>query len=83
MKSAVVEGRVDGNIKVSDKDELKQSAQIFGDLQAKTLVVEKGVVFVGNCNVNPEGTKIECQSYKEEIKGGIKEEIRHNRLVNV
>ncbi len=83
VKSAVVEGRVDGNIKVSDKVELKQSAQIFGDLQAKTLVVEQGVVFVGNCNVNPEGTKIECQSYKEEIKGGIKEEIRHNRLVNV
>jgi hypothetical protein len=53
--------------------------------------VEQGVVFVGNCNVNPEGTKIESQSYKEEIKeeikggikGGRKEEIRHNRLVNV
>jgi cytoskeletal protein CcmA (bactofilin family) len=83
VKSAVVEGRVDGNIRASDKIELKQSAQIFGDLQAKTLVVEQGVVFVGNCNVNPEGTKIESQSYKEKIKGGIKEEIKHNRLANV
>ncbi len=87
VKSAVVEGRVDGNIRASDKVELKQSAQIFGDVQAKTLVVEQGVVFVGNCNVNPEGAKIESQSYKaeikEEIKGGIKEEIKHNRLVNV
>jgi hypothetical protein len=45
--------------------------------------MEKGVVFVGKCNVNPEGTKIESQSYKEEIKGGIKEEIKVNRLVNV
>ncbi len=83
VKSAVVEGRVEGNIRASEKVELKQSAHIFGDLQAKTLIVEQGVIFVGNCNVNPEGTKIEGQSYKEEIKGGIKEEIKQNRLVNV
>ncbi len=79
VKSAVVEGRVDGNIRASDNIELKQSAHIIGDLQAKTLVMEKGVVFVGKCNVNPEGTKIEGQSYKE----GIKEEIKANRLENV
>ncbi len=79
VRSAVIEGRVNGNIKASDNIELKQSAHFIGDLQAKTLVMEKGVVFVGKCNVNPEGTKIESQSYKE----GIKEEIKVNRLVNV
>ncbi len=79
VKSAVVEGRVDGNIRATDKVELKQSAQIFGDVQAKTLIVEQGIIFVGNCNVNPEGAKIEGQSYKEEIK----EDIKVNRLVNV
>jgi cytoskeletal protein CcmA (bactofilin family) len=83
VKSAVVEGRVDGNIRATDKVELKQSAQIFSDVQAKTLIVEQGIIFVGNCNVNPEGAKIEGQSYKEEIKGGIKEDIKVNRLVNV
>ncbi len=83
VRSAVIEGRVDGNIKASDKVELKQKAHLIGDLQAKALVIEEGVVFVGKCNVNPEGTKMESQSYKEEIKGGIKEEIKVNRLVNV
>ncbi len=76
VKSAIVEGRVDGNIKASDKVELKQKAHLTGDLQAKTLVIEEGVVFVGQCNVNPEGTKIESQSYKK----GIKEEIKDQRL---
>ncbi|MEE9606035.1 MAG: polymer-forming cytoskeletal protein, partial [Candidatus Scalindua sp.] len=76
VKSAVIEGRVDGNIKASDKVELKQKAHLIGDLQAKILVIEEGVVFVGQCNVNPEGTKIESQSYKE----GIKEEIKEHRL---
>jgi cytoskeletal protein CcmA (bactofilin family) len=83
VRSAIVEGRVDGNIKASDRVELKQNAHLIGDLQAKTLVVEKGVVFVGKCNVNPEGTKIESQSYKEEIKEEVKEEIKTNRLINV
>ncbi len=68
VRSAVIEGRVDGNIKASDKVELKQKAHIIGDIQAKTLVLEEGVTFVGQCNVNPEGTKIESQGYKKENK---------------
>ena len=68
VRSAVIEGKVDGNIKASDKVELKQNAHLIGDLQAKTLVLEEGVTFVGQCNVNPEGTKIESQGYKEKNK---------------
>ncbi len=64
VKNAVIEGRVEGNITATEKLEFKQKAQLIGDLQAKTLVIEEGVVFVGNCNVNPEGTKIESQNLK-------------------
>ncbi len=74
VRSAVVEGRFDGNIKASDKIKLKQNAHLIGDLQTKALVIEEGVVLIGQCNVNPEGTKIESQSYKEGIKGEIKEQ---------
>jgi len=52
-KSAIIEGRVDGKITASDKVVLKQKAHLIGDLQAKTLVIEEGVVFVGRCNVKP------------------------------
>ncbi len=76
VRSAVIEGRMDGNIKASDKVELKQKAHLTGDLQAKTLIIEEGVVFIGQCNVNPEGVKAESQSYKE----GIKEKIKAQRL---
>ncbi len=87
VRSAVIEGRVDGNIKVSDRVELKQDAHFIGDLQAKTLVMEKGVVFVGKCNINPEGVKTESHSYKKVINGKTKEErveeIIFNRFINV
>ncbi|MEE9260106.1 MAG: polymer-forming cytoskeletal protein [Candidatus Scalindua sediminis] len=76
VRSAVIEGRVNGNIKASDKVEFKQKAQLIGDLQAKSLVIEEGVVFVGKCNVNPEGVKTEGQGYKE----GIKEEIKDKKF---
>ncbi|MBT5306674.1 MAG: polymer-forming cytoskeletal protein [Candidatus Scalindua sp.] len=56
-KSAVIDGRVDGEIIASDKVVLKQKAHLIGDLQAKHLVIEEGVVFVGRCNVNPKGVK--------------------------
>lgn len=52
-KSVIIEGRVEGTITASDKVVLKKKAHFIGDLQAKTLVVEEGVVFVGRCNVKP------------------------------
>ncbi len=52
-KSAIIEGRVKGKITASGKVVLKKKAHLIGDLQAKTLVIEEGVVFVGRCNVKP------------------------------
>ncbi|MBC8549985.1 MAG: polymer-forming cytoskeletal protein [Candidatus Brocadiales bacterium] len=65
-KSAVIDGRVDGNIIASNKVVLKQKAHLTGNLQAKTLVIEKGVVFIGRCNVNPEGAKIDNVVMKDQ-----------------
>ncbi len=59
VRSAVIEGRVDGKIIASDKVELKQKSHIIGDLQTKILVVEEGVVLIGKCNVKPDGVILE------------------------
>jgi cytoskeletal protein CcmA (bactofilin family) len=67
-KSAVIDGRVDGEIIASDKVVLKQKAHLIGDLQAKHLVIEEGVVFVGRCNVNPKGVKSDNFAKKGEPK---------------
>jgi len=64
VKNASIEGRLDGNLVAAEKVELKHKAQLLGDLQARTLVIEEGVVFVGQCNVNPDGTKFEKQNMK-------------------
>ena len=58
VKNAVIEGRVDGNVTAEDRIELKNNAQLIGDLTAKTLSIEEGVLFVGQCNVNPKGIQM-------------------------
>lgn len=65
VKNAVIEGRMDGNVTATEKVELKEKAHLVGDLKARTLVIEEGVVFVGNCNVNPDGFKTENTNFKE------------------
>jgi cytoskeletal protein CcmA (bactofilin family) len=53
VRCAIIEGRVEGDITASDKVEIRQKAQINGNLQAKELVIEEGVIFTGNCKVHP------------------------------
>ena len=55
----IVEGKIHGNIQASEKVDLRESAQLFGDIKANKLVIAEGVSFVGNCNVNPNNEKVE------------------------
>src|SRR5438067_13476740 len=41
-RSAILLGRVNGNITVEDRCELKSNAQLYGDLKAARLVIEEG-----------------------------------------
>jgi cytoskeletal protein CcmA (bactofilin family) len=50
-KNAVVSGSVKGNIHATEKVELQAKANITGDLVTKSLVIEQGAVFHGNCNM--------------------------------
>ena len=49
--TVVVYGKVHGNITVIDRVELKASAEVVGDIKAKTLVIEAGAIFVGKSTV--------------------------------
>ena len=70
VKNAIVEGQVDGNIIASERVELRKNAKLMGDLQAKTLVIDEGVIFVGKCSVHPEGFKAEKIKMNEDKTAG-------------
>ena len=59
--TAEIEGKVKGNIEVSDLLILKPSAVINGDILTNKLVLEPGVTFNGSCQMghlaNPKGPR--------------------------
>lgn len=55
----IVEGKIHGNVQAQEKIDLRQSAQLFGDIKANKLIIAEGVSFVGNCDVNPTNEKID------------------------
>jgi cytoskeletal protein CcmA (bactofilin family) len=52
-KSVSVLGKVNGNITVEERCELKSRAVLHGDLKAARLVIEDGATFVGKSEVTP------------------------------
>lgn len=56
-KSAVVGGKIIGNLTVDTRVELEANSSLVGDLRAKDLVINEGAVFHGNCTM--ENGKVE------------------------
>lgn len=50
-KSVVIFGRVQGNISVTERCELKANAVLEGDIVAGTLSIEEGATFMGKSSV--------------------------------
>lgn len=56
-RSVVVFGRVEGNIAVTDRCELKRSASLHGDVVAGKLAIEEGATFMGTSTVGAPKTE--------------------------
>jgi cytoskeletal protein CcmA (bactofilin family) len=59
VNSAIVSGKVVGNIHANDRVELESSASLHGDIITKQLIINEGAFFHGNCEMN--GKKIETE----------------------
>ncbi len=50
-RAVIVYGKIDGNITVTERCELKADAEIVGDIRAGTLSIEEGAAFMGQSSV--------------------------------
>ncbi len=53
VQTAVVYGEVSGKIQATNRIELHQPARVFGDLSSPVVIIDAGVVFRGNCSMEP------------------------------
>jgi cytoskeletal protein CcmA (bactofilin family) len=49
----IVSGEVRGNIVASDRIEIHAPGKVFGNIQAPIVIIDEGVVFEGNCRMQP------------------------------
>jgi cytoskeletal protein CcmA (bactofilin family) len=49
--TAVVHGKMDGNIRATECIELRAPGEMHGNIEAPQLEVERGVLFEGNCKM--------------------------------
>ena len=47
----LISGEVVGNVRATERVELKRTARVLGDIEAPILVVEEGVFFEGYCRM--------------------------------
>lgn len=50
-KSAIIHGRVSGDVVVTDRVELASTAELVGDVTASKISIQEGAVFIGHCMV--------------------------------
>lgn len=53
----IVYGRINGNIRCSEKLELRSGAKVYGDISSPKLFIEDGVVFEGFCQMTTENSE--------------------------
>src|SRR4051812_26975673 len=66
-KSITVFGKVQGNITVGERCELKSRCTLQGDLKAARLVIEEGATFIGKSEVTSSGGKAAGTNSRPEI----------------
>jgi len=67
-KNADVEGKIEGQIAVTDLLTLKNTALINGDITTSKLAIQPGAKFTGNCNMNGANKLYEAPTGKENGK---------------
>jgi len=50
-KSAIIGGKVTGNLTIEDRVELETYSSLIGDLKTRDLIINEGAVFHGNCSM--------------------------------
>ncbi len=53
VRTATVNGEVNGTVRATERIELNPPARMYGDLTAPVVVIHEGVIFEGNCTIKP------------------------------
>ncbi len=68
VSTAIISGEVTGDVGASTKVELQRSARLRGNIRTKTLKIEEGAIFEGNCQMKQEEEPARKPARKEPLE---------------
>lgn len=71
-KGVVVQGKLEGNIRASERAELQKSAVIVGDIVTQRIAIEEGAYFKGKVDIQKEAAKSSSSPSRSEQHDGAK-----------
>ncbi|OGL43765.1 MAG: hypothetical protein A2161_07065 [Candidatus Schekmanbacteria bacterium RBG_13_48_7] len=63
-----ISGKVVGSITAKEVVEIHPSGKVYGDIRTPALIIEEGVIFQGNCEMEKEQIKLPLIGIKESKK---------------
>ena len=85
--SAVVAGKMHGNIITTSKIELQAKCEMEGDIRTNSLVIEQGAIFCGACDMKDKGLRSDLNflppQNREDSKDLNKDNKERNKLVTI
>jgi cytoskeletal protein CcmA (bactofilin family) len=69
-KSVIVQGKMDGNIRSTDRTELRKSAIATGDIVTQRVAIEEGAYFNGKVEIQKDPKTVPSGNGKPEQKSG-------------
>lgn len=82
-QTAVIAGKIIGNLAATEKIELQAKSDIQGDIKTKSLVVEQGAIFCGACHMKegkPSLGFLPPEEKKAELPDKAKERIETKKI---
>jgi cytoskeletal protein CcmA (bactofilin family) len=71
-KGVVVQGKLEGNIRATERAELRKSAIAVGDIITQRVAIEEGAYFKGKVDTQKDAAKVEARLFKGETKAEAK-----------
>jgi cytoskeletal protein CcmA (bactofilin family) len=71
-KGVIVQGKLEGNIRASERAELLKSAVIVGDIVTQRIAIEDGAYFKGKVDIQKEAAVVNPQPNRTEKQGEMK-----------
>jgi len=69
-KGVVIQGRIEGNIRASDRTELRKTAVAVGEIITQRVAIEDGAYFKGKVDIQKDAAKASSQPLHPDAKGG-------------